>query len=111
MEIEHFTVIERDGMIIGCAALYPIPDKAIGELACLAVHPDYQNTGRGDALLAHIETIARNVKCTSLFVLTTRTAHWFRERGFAATKIKSLPVARQKLYNYQRNSKIFLKNL
>ncbi len=111
MEIDQFTVIERDGMIIGCAALYPFPQKGIGELACLAIHPDYQNTGRGDALLQHIETQARKDNCSSLFVLTTRTAHWFRERGFVEDEIKSLPVKRQKLYNYQRKSKIFLKNL
>ncbi len=111
MEIDHFTIIERDGMIIGCAALYPYPNKGVGELACLAVHPDYQNTGRGDALLQHIENQARTGNCSSLFVLTTRTAHWFRERGFAKSEIKSLPVKRQELYNYQRKSTIFHKYL
>ncbi|MNR65862.1 Amino-acid acetyltransferase [compost metagenome] len=47
----------------------------------------------------------------TLFVLTTRTAHWFRERGFIPSGVERLPAARASLYNYQRNSKIFEKAL
>lgn len=110
-EIEHFTVVERDGMIIGCAALYPFIDEAVCELACLAVHTDYRKQGRGDALLNYIERNIRQLGIKQLFVLTTRTAHWFLERGFKAGEINSLPVKRQALYNYQRQSKVFIKDL
>ncbi len=111
MEIEHFTVVERDGMIIACAALYPYLKEQVGELACLAVHPDYQGQNRGNQLLKYIERQSRQLGLKQLFVLTTRTAHWFRERGFTAADIKLLPVKRKLLYNYQRNSKMFAKNI
>ena len=111
IEIEHFSIVERDGMVIGCAALYPFPKENMGELACLAIHPDYRNTGRGDALLQHIEQQARQRQLEQLFVLSTRSTHWFLERGFIKADIKDLPVKRKELYNYRRNSKIFVKPL
>ena len=110
-EIEQFSVVEREGMIIACAALYPIADSQAGELACLAVNPEYRHGGRGDELLERIEGRARQMGLNTLFVLTTRTAHWFRERGFAPSGVERLPAARASLYNYQRNSKIFEKPL
>jgi len=111
MEIQKFIVIERDGTILGCAALNPFEKEKSGELICLAVHPQYRNTGRGDLLLAHLEQKSRVLGIQQLFVLTTRTHHWFRERGFQATSIDNLPMARKKLYNYQRNSKVFIKSI
>jgi len=110
-EIEQFSVVEREGMIIACAALYPIADSEAGELACLAVNPEYRHGGRGDELHERIESRARQMGLNTLFVLTTRTAHWFRERGFAPSGVERLPAARASLYNYQRNSKIFEKSL
>ncbi|AYF89556.1 MULTISPECIES: amino-acid N-acetyltransferase [unclassified Pseudomonas] len=110
-EIEQFTIVERDGLIIACAALYPIADSDTGELACLAVNPEYRHGGRGDELLERIEERARALGLKTLFVLTTRTAHWFRERGFQPSGVEHLPAARASLYNYQRNSQIFEKTL
>ncbi|MGB3622182.1 amino-acid N-acetyltransferase [Ketobacter sp. MCCC 1A13808] len=110
-EIEHFTLIERDGKVIACAALYPFPDEQAGELACVVVHPEYRHGDRGDTLLKTIEQRALTRGLNSLFVLTTRTAHWFVERGFAAATVAELPQHRQSLYNFQRNSKVFLKHL
>ena len=75
------------------------------------MHPDYRNEGRGDELLAFIEKRARKEGFENLFVLSTRTMHWFRERGYKSADIKSLPGKRRSLYNYQRNSRIFLKTL
>jgi len=111
MEIEHFVVMERDGTVIGCAALYPFPEEQVGELACVAIHTDYRSQGRGDDLLEYVERQARKQGIGRLFVLTTRTAHWFRERGFEPAELKALPVARQAMYNYQRRSKAFIKVL
>lgn len=110
LEITKFTVIERDGMIIACAALYPY-EEHVAEVACMAVHIDYRDQGRGDQLLQHLEQQCKNKKIEKLFILTTRTAHWFQERGFAKVNIDDLPVERRKLYNYQRNSKVFSKTL
>ncbi|TBU92631.1 amino-acid N-acetyltransferase [Stutzerimonas kirkiae] len=110
-EVQQFSIVEREGRIIACAALYPIPDSHTGELACLAVNPEYRHGGRGDELLERIEERARALGLKTLFVLTTRTAHWFRERGFSPSGIERLPAARASLYNFQRNSKIFEKAL
>ena len=110
MEIHHFLVVKRDGMIIACAALYPY-DGRMGELACLAVHPDYRSSGRGDSLLQAIEHKARQQGMNKLFVLTTQTSHWFRERGFKSIDISKLPVKKRELYNYQRNAKVFIKTI
>jgi amino-acid N-acetyltransferase len=109
MEINHFTVQERDGMIIAGAALYPFVEEGMAELACLAVHSQYRGANRGDALLAFLEREARQKGIARIFVLTTQTAHWFQERGFVAADLNSLPVEKRALYNYQRNSKVFVK--
>ena len=110
LQIGQFTVIERDGMIVACAALFPYAEN-IAELACVAVHPDYRNQGRGEELLQHLEQQCRNRGIDRLFILTTRTAHWFQEKGYVEQALQSLPIERQQLYNYQRNSKVFCKNL
>ena len=111
LEIDRFHIIERDGMVIACAALYPFGADGAGELACLAVHSEYRGAGRGDALLRHIEARAAQLKLNRLFVLTTQTAHWFRERGFVPDDVAKLPAQRQMLYNWQRNSKVFVKRI
>jgi len=109
-EIGHFVVLERDGGILGCSALYPFTDDRFGELACVAVDPAYQREGRAEILLAYVERQARRRGLAQIFVLTTRTAHWFRERGFEPAELSDLPVSKQSLYNYQRNSRVFIKN-
>lgn len=109
-EINQFFVIERDGLITACAALYPYSDEQ-AELACVAVHPNYRGTNRGALLLEQIEQEAKKRKLKRLFVLTTRTAHWFLEQGFVAGNVGELPHEKQHLYNLQRNSKVFFKTL
>lgn len=108
-EVGKFTVIIRDGMVVGCASLYPYNDK--GELACLATHPDYRNNDRGELLLQSVERGAKELGLTELFVLTTQSAHWFKERGFVAGDLADLPDERKLLYNFQRNSSVFCKRL
>ena len=110
-EIERFVVAEYDGHIIGCAALYAFPEDRLGELAALAVHPDFRREGYGEALMTEIEARARKLKLTQLFVLTTNTAHWFLERGFRAAAVGDLPQQKQALYNYQRKSQVYRKML
>jgi amino-acid N-acetyltransferase len=106
MEISQFTLIERDGLVIGCAALYPFPDENVGEFACLAVHPDYRDADRGSLLLKSIIQQARQRKYSKLFALTTRSIHWFLEQGFELLTVEDLPAQKKQLYNYQRRSKI-----
>jgi len=109
-EINRFYVIERDGMIIACAALYPYSTE-LAELACVAVSSEYRSGQRGDRLLNAISEHAKAENIDKIFVLTTRTAHWFMERGFSEVDISALPQERQSLYNFQRNSKVFIKNI
>lgn len=111
LEIDHFQVLKRDNVIIGCAALYPFRKEKIGELACLAIHPDYRGGSRGDILLKAIEKQAAFFGLNKLFVLSTQTMHWFRERGFTAGRIDDLPLKKARLYNYQRKSRVFLKSI
>ena len=111
MEISHFYVMEHDNLIIGCAALYPFSDERQAELACMAVHPLFRGGGRGERLLQFCEEEASRLGITSLFVLTTRTAHWFVERGYVESDVSALPPAKKQLYNYQRRSKVFIKPL
>lgn len=111
MEIDRFVVAEHDGAIVGCAGLYPFPADHSGELAGLAVHPDYRREGYGEALLIEIERRAREARMQQLFVLTTRTAHWFVERGFQPSSVDALPAGKQVLYNYERRSQVFMKRL
>jgi amino-acid N-acetyltransferase len=110
-EITQFTVIDRDGMVIACAALYPYPEQKCGEIACVATHVDYRGADRGERLLAALESKAVQLGLERVFVLTTRTAHWFQEQGFVEASPDNLPPKKQALYNYQRNSKVFIKEL
>jgi len=111
MEINLFTIVERDGLVIGCAALYPSNDGINGEMACVATHPEYRKASRGDALVREIGKQAKRHGLSKLFVLTTSSIHWFRERGFEPGDIAKLPMEKQALYNFQRNSKILIKEL
>jgi amino-acid N-acetyltransferase len=110
-EIDRFVVLEHDGLIFGCAALYPFPHEHMGELACLTVHPDYQGYGDGERLMKRIEQRARARGIHTLFVLTTRTAHFFMKRGFRPAAVDQLPPARQDMYNWQRRSQVLLKQI
>ncbi|MDN2663795.1 amino-acid N-acetyltransferase [Psychromonas sp. 14N.309.X.WAT.B.A12] len=110
-EIESFFIVERDGMVIGCAALYPFADDKTGELACLVSHPKYRRAARADNLVAHVERKARQLGLESIFVLTTQSIHWFRERGFVFAEIEHLPNAKKEMYNLKRNSKVLVKKI
>ncbi|OWC70708.1 amino-acid N-acetyltransferase [Escherichia coli] len=111
MEIDKFTIIQRDNTTIACAALYPFPEEKIGEMACVAVHPDYRSSSRGEVLLERISAQAKQSGLSKLFVLTTRSIHWFQERGFTPVDIDLLPESKKQLYNYQRKSKVLMADL
>ncbi|WP_447529616.1 amino-acid N-acetyltransferase [Vreelandella sp. TE19] len=110
-EIDDYQVIERDGMVIGCAALHVFADAAIGELACVAVHENYRGGERGERLVEAAEQRARRRLLASIFVLTTHTAHWFVERGFQGASLEDLPPLKRDAYNHARKSKVLIKTL
>ena len=108
-ELSNFFVIERDGFIIACAALH-IYGK-MGELACMVTHPDYRNMEKGDKLLELLEEKAIAGGLESLFVLTTKSAHWFKERDFVPINFDELPAEKKERYDLGRSSIILKKKL
>ena len=110
-ELPFFSVLEYDNVIFGCAALYPFKEESMGEMACFSVDPTMQGMGFGERMLEHIEARARREGIKELFVLTTRTAHWVLKHGFVPGTVNDLPDNRQKIYNWQRRSQIFVKKL
>jgi amino-acid N-acetyltransferase len=110
-DISNYTVIEHDGVIFGCAALYPYPEARTAEMAALTVSPQVQGQGDGERLLKRIEQRARSLGLDSIFVLTTRTMHWFIKRGFAQVDPDWLPEARKRKYNWDRRSQVLVKKL
>ena len=109
-EITRFSVVVHDGLIVGCAALYPYGEDQ-AELACLAVHPNYRRWGYGEKLMKRIEARARAIGIKRLFILTTVTSHWFKERGFSERTVDDLPEEKRLVYNLQRRSKVYTKPL
>ena len=110
-DIGHYTVIEHDGVIFGCAALYPYPEARTAELSALTVSPAVQSQGDGERILKRIEHRAKAMDLDSIFVLTTRTMHWFIKRGFAVVEPEWLPDARKRKYNWDRRSLVLVKKL
>ncbi len=110
-DVENFTVLEHDAVIYGCATLHMFPEEQMAEMACLIVHPEWQGSGEGEILLRHMESRARSAGAKRLFVLTTRTSHWFMKRGFVQGGIADLPREKQNNYNRSRNSLVFIKKL
>ncbi|MES3015868.1 MAG: amino-acid N-acetyltransferase [Pseudomonadota bacterium] len=110
-DIGHYTVIEHDGVIFGCAALYPYPEAKTAEMAALTVSPQVQSQGDGERMLKRVEQRARAMGLDSIFVLTTRTMHWFIKRGFAQVDPDWLPEARKRKYNWDRRSQVLVKKL
>ena len=110
LEIGNYDIIERDGFIVACGALHAFTEQAAAEVACLAVHPDFQKEGHGARLLKHLEQKAWSQQLDKLFVLTTCALHWFREQGYSKSDVQDLPVAKRNTYNFQRNSRVFIKS-
>lgn len=111
-EISRFiVVVHPEGLIVGCAALYPTADKQMGEVACVAIHPDFNGQGIGSRVFDQIEFEARQQRMSSLCVMTTQAAHWFLEKGFISGEVADLPANKQSMYNYQRNAGVFHKTI
>ncbi|KAK2656807.1 hypothetical protein Ddye_009859 [Dipteronia dyeriana] len=109
--LDSFFVVEREGQIIACAALFPFIDDKCGEVAAIAVSPECRGQGQGDKLLDYIEKKASSIGLERLFLLTTRTADWFKSRGFRECSIEMIPDERRKRINLSRNSKYYMKKL
>ncbi|XP_009626963.1 probable amino-acid acetyltransferase NAGS1, chloroplastic [Nicotiana tomentosiformis] len=109
--LHSFVVVEREGHIIACAALFPYFEEKCGEVAAIAVSPDCRGQGQGDKLLDYIEKKASSLGLQMLFLLTTRTADWFVRRGFSECSIDHIPEQRRRKINLARRSKYYMKKL
>jgi len=110
-EIARFIVIIREDTVVACGSFHPYPPQMAGEIACIAVHPDYRGGQFGDMLLRELQKRAKKAGIETVFVLTTQASQWFGERGFEVSSLDALPVERLQLYNYQRNSMVLVKNI
>jgi len=114
LDIEHFVVCEREGMVIACAAMFTeavTEGEALGEIACLVTHPDYRGQGRAGELIDHLENKARAMRIPTIMLLSTSAAHWFIERGYTEKALQDMPKPRKIAYDDKRNSKVFTKKL
>jgi amino-acid N-acetyltransferase len=110
-DIGNYTILEHDGVIFACAALYPYPEARTAEMAAVTVSPQSQGQGDGEKILRRVEQRARAMGLASIFVLTTRTMHWFIKRGFQPVDPDWLPEARKRKYNWDRKSQVLVKKL
>jgi amino-acid N-acetyltransferase len=110
-DVGLYSVIDHDGVIFGCAALYPYAEAGTAEMAALTVSPHTQGQGDGEKILKRIEHRARALGLKSIFVLTTRTTHWFLKRGFVQVDPDWLPEARKRKYNWDRKSQVLVKHI
>jgi amino-acid N-acetyltransferase len=98
---------EHDGVIrLRC----PVPPSEECRDGLPGREPGGAEQRRRERLEAH-EQRARAAGLRRLFVLTTRTMHWFLKRGFVPADVDQLPGERRNLYNWQRKSQVLIKNL
>ena len=107
----EFTVVERDGVVIACAMLTLYDDEQAAEIGCIAVHPNSRNLGKGNALVGYLLRLANNLGCSTVFAMTTRTAHWFIERGFHEATLEDLPASKRAHVDLSRNSRAYMMRL
>lgn len=105
-----YYVYTRDQTILSVAMLKRY-SPTCAEMGCLVVSPRYRKQGRGDAMLGFLERTAITAGVEDLFALSTHTMQWFVERGFHEVPLEALPPLRQRTYNSERGSKIYMKEL
>lgn len=110
-DIDQFWILDLDGMVISCAALYPHPEAGAAEIACVVTHRDYLGGDRAERLVQHLEGVARRSGIARTFVLTTRTAAWFAEQGYVPGSVDDLPDTRRTQWTPERNSRVLVKDL
>lgn len=111
LDIDQFSVIVRDGMVIASNALVEFGDDGAAELACVAVHPHYRGRDLAAVLLRRARAQARALGYSRLFALTTQTPHWFIEHGFVRGGPSDLPAERRCTYDPTRNSIVLIDEL
>ena len=109
--LDKFTVITKDSRVIACAALLDNASDKIAEIASVATHPDYRDSGHGERLVAALVDAARQSELERVYVRTTQTGHWFQELGFTMSLLDELPESEKEKANVDRNSNILVRAL
>ena len=109
-EIENFIFIENNGQIIACAALKTYEKENIGEIYGLVVNKDYHNTDTSSNLMDLLIQKALDLNLSAIFALSKFGGRFFFRHDFIESELSSLPLIRQKSYDYQRNSTIYLRS-
>ncbi|KAJ7522039.1 hypothetical protein O6H91_19G080400 [Diphasiastrum complanatum] len=110
-ELLSFTVVEKDGILIACSALFPYNNEKCGEVAAFVVAKEWRGRGVGDDLLDYLEKKAAKLGLDRIFLLTTRTADWFVHHGFLSCNIDLIPEKKQMSIDLARGSKYYIKYL
>lgn len=109
-DILSYYVYTRDNLIVATGQLKRF-EGGFAEIGCLVVSKDYRSQGRGDAMLGYLERLCLQAGASKVFVLSTQTMEWFVERGFREVDVDSLPPSRRATYNFNRRSKIYMKQI
>ncbi len=109
--IDDFVFLRNLDQLVACAGLKDCKEGGVGEIYALAVSKSVQNQGFSDKLLDEIMQKARASNFSKIFALSKHNAQWFLKQGFVQMKISQLPKKRQALFNHQRNSSIFFKDV
>jgi len=96
--IDDFILLHNSGKLVACAGLKDCKEGKMGEIYAAK-------------LLDEIMQKARISNFSKIFALTKYNTQWFFKYGFVQMKIDELPIKRQALFNHQRNSSIFFKDV
>jgi len=108
---EDFVFVTDGDQIVACAALRHYKDERKGEIYALAVNKKYHNTGASSQLMEKLMKRASDLNVIGIFALSKYGGRFFLRRGFVEGLISDLPLTRQKSYDHERKSTIYLKNL
>ena len=109
--IKDFVFVTDGDQIVACAALRHYKDERKGEIYALAVNKEYHNTGVSSQLMEKLMKRASELDLIGIFALSKYGGRFFLRHGFLEGVISALPLARQKSYDHQRKSTIYLKKI
>lgn len=109
--IDDFVFLQKNDQVVACAGLKDCKDSKMGEIYALAVAKEMQNQGLSEKLLKKIMQKAQKMNFSKIFALSKHNAKWFLKHGFEQKTVNDLPIKRQAIFDHQRNSLIFFKNV
>ncbi len=109
--IDDFIIIENENEVIACAGLKVYQHEKVGEIYALVVNKAFHNTDTSSKLMHLLIDKASGMGLSSIFALSKYGGRFFFRFDFNEAKLSSLPESRQKSYDYERSSMIYLRKL